>query len=100
MLQNFRTYQLSLDFYRQCRGLQIKGSIRDQLERASLSICLNLAEGCAKQTVIERRKFYRISYGSLKESQCILEILDSNNMLQSKADLLGAHLFKLIKALE
>ena len=100
MLKNFRTYQLSLDFYRSCHALQTKGAIRDQLLRASLSICLNLAEGCAKQTVPERRKFYRISYGSLKETQCILEILSAEEQLLAKADSLGGHLFRLMKALE
>ncbi len=99
MLKNFRSYQLSLAFYRQCRALQAKGAIRDQLERASLSIALNLAEGSAQQSKAQRRKFYQISYVSLKESQCIVEILNPESQIQSEANILGAHLYKLLHAL-
>ena len=98
-MKNFRTYQLALAFYRSCRALQAKGAIRDQLERASLSIALNLAEGTAQQSKAQRKKFYQISYASLKESQCILEILEANTVTQNEANTLGAHLYKLIHAL-
>ena len=99
MYKNFRTYQLSLAFYRQCRALQAKGAIRDQLERSSLSICLNLAEGSAQYSKAQRKKFYQISFASFKEAQCILQILDAKKEVQNEASTLGAHLYKLIHAL-
>ena len=43
-MKNFRTYNLAKNFYRNGQGLRFKGAIRNQFERASLSIVLNLAE--------------------------------------------------------
>jgi len=45
MLQNFRTYNLAKEFYKDCEKVSCKAHIRDQLLRASLSVVLNLAEG-------------------------------------------------------
>ncbi len=44
MLKNFKTYQLALEFYRKTNALNLKGEIRDQMERASLSVILNLGK--------------------------------------------------------
>ena len=44
-MQNFRTFQLAKALYRETKNLRLKGAMRDQLERASLSIATNLAEG-------------------------------------------------------
>ena len=59
-----------------------KRSIKDQLERASLSIVLNLAEGSAKTTAKERARFYSIAYASLRETQVLLEILEQTELLK------------------
>ncbi len=99
MLKNFRTYQLSLTFYRRCRSLNAKGAMRDQLERASLSIALNLAAGSAQLSKAQRKKFYQISFASFKETECLLELLDANNETKNQANTLGAHLYKLLHAL-
>ena len=66
MLQKFETYQLAIKLYRQVEGLRIKSYPRDHLQRACLSVALNLAEGSAKPTVKERRRFYGISLASLR----------------------------------
>jgi four helix bundle protein len=63
-------------------------------ERASESIVLNLAEGSTKPSPVERRKFYRISLGSLREIQAIFD-LQGFTELKNEADCLGSHLYKL-----
>ena len=86
MNQNFRTLQLAKSLYQQCTGLAIKGEIRDQLERASLSIYLNLAEGSGR-TGKDRVRFFRMAYGSLKEVCGCLDVL--KHSLVGDADRLG-----------
>ena len=39
--------------------------VTNQLRRASVSIASNLAEGCARKSVIERKRFFEISRSSL-----------------------------------
>ncbi|MEO0337446.1 MAG: four helix bundle protein [Pseudomonadota bacterium] len=68
-------------------------------QRTAQSVCLNLAEGNAKQTEKERRRFFYIALGSLRETQCILELEDFTPENQ-KADRLGGSLFKLIQHLQ
>ncbi len=69
MLKDFKTYQLSLQFYQACLGIKLPRHLKDQLLRASSSIPLNLAEGSAKPTKRDQMKFYFISFGSLRECQ-------------------------------
>lgn len=53
---------------------RVPSYLRDQLLRASSSVVLNIAEGSAKPTFADRRKFYAIALGSLRESMAALEI--------------------------
>src|SRR6266404_4299980 len=96
-LKNFRAYQLALKFHRSCLKCDCPEYLREQFDTATSSIVLNLAEGCAKPTPRDRRKFYYIALGSLRESQSILEILAINNAseLAKIADHLGATIYKL-----
>ena len=93
-LQNFRTYHLAVEFYRECKTVKLSSSLRDQLTRATESIILTLAEGSAKSTPKERRRYYGIALGSFRESQAILSLADRIDILTS-ADHLGASLYKL-----
>ena len=93
-MKKFKTYQLAVQFYRNSNKLYLKEPLRNQFQRASLSIVLNLAEGTAKPTAKDRRKFYRISLGSLRETQAILEIVNDQKLIK-EADKLGAYLYKL-----
>jgi len=65
---------------------------KDQFDRAALSISLNLAEGAAKPTEKDRRKFYFIALGSMREVQTLLELFGSEDLIK-KADILAAHLY-------
>jgi four helix bundle protein len=50
-------------------------AVREQLDRASTSIALNLAEGNGKFTAPDRCRFFDISRGSALESAAALDIL-------------------------
>jgi four helix bundle protein len=98
MIQNFRTYKLAIEFYQTAEKQKINKALKDQLIRASSSIALNLAEGSAKPTSRDRKKFYHIALGSLRECQTILELTGANQELKQLSDSLGAHLYKLCKS--
>ena len=93
-LKNFRTYHLSIEFYRECKKIKLPHSMKDQLTRAATSISLNLAEGSAKPSVKERLRYYSIAFGSLREIQAIIK-LENLRSLELRADHLGACLYKL-----
>ena len=48
-------------------------TIMDQLERASLSIVLNIAKGCGKPTSKENSRFFSIARGSAMECGAVLD---------------------------
>jgi len=93
-MKPFRTYQLALEFYRSSKSIRFVGPMRDQFERACLSIPLNLSEGNAKPTQKDRRKFFFTALGSLREVQTILDLAEQKELAQ-KADVLAAHLYRL-----
>lgn len=57
---------------KECRG---KHSLRDQLERAAVSISNNIAEGFERGTTQEVLTFLYISRGSAGESRSLLTIV-------------------------
>ncbi len=95
-MRKFRTYQLAVQFYNNSKNLYLKEPLKNQFQRATLSIVLNLAEGSAKPTTKDRRKFYRTSLGSLRETQAILDLIDHKKLL-NEANKLGGYLYKLCK---
>jgi four helix bundle protein len=97
MNKNFRSATLAKSLYQQCHRLNLKGTIRDQLERASLSIYLNLVEGSAKPTKKEQTRFFSIALGSLREVEALLDLVDAKKELEL-ADKTGAHIYCLIRS--
>lgn len=53
----------------------------DQLNRASLSIILNIAEGSGKFSNADRKKFFIIARASIFECVVILDILHDENKI-------------------
>jgi four helix bundle protein len=45
-----------------------------QIRRAALSVYLNIAEGCSRKSMAERRRFFEIARGSLIEIDAALDI--------------------------
>lgn len=95
-MEKFKTYKLATQFYYKSNNLTLRGPIKNQFQRACLSIVLNLAEGSAKSSTKERKKFYEISLGSLREVQTILTLINHQDLIK-EADKLGAFLYKLCK---
>ncbi len=72
-MKKFKTYYLATQLYRKSNNLSLRGPIKNQFQRAILSIVLNLAEGSAKSSNRERRRFYEISLE--------ISLIDSLNMM-------------------
>ena len=45
-----------------------------QIRRAVLSVHLNIAEGCSRKSVAERKRFFEISRGSIIEIDAVLDL--------------------------
>ena len=93
--------EVAIEFYRSINEVKVPIFLRDQLARAASSIVLNLAEGNAKPTLKDKRKFFYISYGSLKECEVIYKMqgLEHTNSFQL-LDKAGALIWKLCKAID
>ena len=86
----------AIQFYHNSCNLHLKPPMKSQFRRAVLSIVLNLAEGSAKSSAKDRKKFYEISLGSLREVQTILSLIHHQRLIK-EADKLSAFLYKLCK---
>ena len=77
--------------------------ISNQLRRASVSVASNLAEGAARKSVVERRRFFEMSRSSLVEIDTQIEICISLGYI-SKDEEIGIserinHLFAMVSNL-
>ena len=54
-------------------------SMTQQIRKAALSVYLNVAEGCSRKSVAERKRFYEIARGSVVEIDAALDIAASLN---------------------
>ena len=95
-MEKFRTLELAKAFFKNCQKIKLRGAMKDQFERASLSVVLNIVEGAAKPTKKDRAKFYAIAYGSLKETMTLLE-LSGQYIYINEGNILAAHIWKLMK---
>jgi len=77
--EKLNVYQRSLEFIQYCHQIKFlnsnKISVIDQLDRASTSIPLNIAEGTGKYTSRDKCRYYDIARGSALESAACLDVL-------------------------
>ena len=95
MLKNFQTYQLAEELFYTCEKLKLRHYMKEQLQRAALSIVLNLSEGSAKPTKKDQKKYYAIAYASCREVQSILSLSKKAEEF-ALADKLGGYLYRLV----
>ncbi len=85
--ENLRAYQQALRFVAWVEPVieQVPArlSARDQLDRASTSIVLNLAEGNGKRSQADRCRYFDISRGSVLECAACLDVLVAKGRLES-----------------
>ena len=78
--QGLRVYESAAGFVEQAQQL-VSGlppgnaALSDQLCRASISICLNIAEGAGEYRPKEKARFYRIARRSATKCAAIMDIL-------------------------
>ena len=77
-LYRFDAYRLAVEFRRLVvRWLPLRRSeLSDQLDRASISVPLNVAEGAGRSTPRERARHYTIARGSAVECLACLDLLE------------------------
>ena len=98
MLKNCRLYREAVRFYQLCKPLKLPPNSKDQLLRASSSIGRNLGEGYGRIMPRDKRRFYRIALGSLRECTTIFDQEDVKDaILIDLADFLGGGLYKLVR---
>jgi four helix bundle protein len=98
---NFKTLELAAAFYRASKSVRLPEPLQNQFIRASASIALNLGEGNGKASYKEKRRFYQIAMGSLRECQTIFILEQINDPeLRDLADRLGGSIHNLCKAME
>jgi len=109
LFESLKVYQNALNFAHEANTLTesfTRGTffLSDQLNRASLSVAANIAEGNGRFQKADRIHFFRIARGSAFECVPILEICkrkqliteELNNRLKLKLDEIGKMLTGLI----
>jgi four helix bundle protein len=94
--EKLRAYQEALRFATWVEPviekLPAKLSAKDQLDRASTSIVLNIAEGNGKRSHPDRCRYFDIARGSALESAACLDVLVARKKLLPEEIILGKEL--------
>ena len=99
--EKLKVYQAALQFIvwvsPLIEGLPVKLPARDQLDRASTSIALNLAEGNGKRSYPDRCRFFDMARGSTVECAACLDVLVAKEKLSLDEAAVGkAILFEIV----
>ena len=109
--QKLGVYVKSKKFYRDVKQLiqlhRLDSVTKNQLQRASFSIPLNIAEGSGRYSKADRRNFFVIARASVFETIAILDILNDEEVIsirefeevEANADELSRILYAMIKNL-
>jgi len=76
-------YRLAVEFQALAARLLPKrgqSNLRDQLDRASVSIVLNVAEGAGRFSPADKARFYAIARGSATECAAIVDVMLSRGL--------------------
>ena len=77
--EKLNVYQASLKFVTWATelttGIQAKAAVKDQLDRASTSVPLNIAEGNGKFAIRDRCRYFDFARGSALECAACLDVL-------------------------
>ncbi|RME69629.1 MAG: four helix bundle protein [Verrucomicrobia bacterium] len=83
--EKLTAYQRAIEFVAWVEGVnqEITGrsAAKEQLDRASTSILLNLAEGNGKRSAADRRRFFDIARGSAVECAACLDVFVAKNLI-------------------
>jgi len=83
--ERLNAYQVSLAFNKWVgeflSATDAKAAAKDQIDRAAISIPLNIAEGNGKFSKRDRARFFDIARGSALESAAALDVLVSRQLL-------------------
>jgi four helix bundle protein len=78
--KNLEVYKIALQLVKEVYNLtktfpkEEQFVLVSQLRRAAISVCSNIAEGSARKSKLERKRFYEVSRSSLVEVDTQIEI--------------------------
>jgi four helix bundle protein len=93
--EKLQVYAVALEFQHLAAGLlpaRRYASLRDQLDRASVSIVLNIAEGAGRFAPGDKARFYAIARGSVMECGALLDVLLDRRIITATAHRAGRNL--------
>jgi len=84
MFENLEVYKRAMSFIVEIYGLNClrDRTIKDQLQRAALSIPLNIAEGNGRIHTREKKQYFYTARGSLLECIPILQVCVATNLIE------------------
>lgn len=87
--EKLKVYQAAIRFITWSTDLSIhveaRAAVKDQLDRASTSVPLNIAEGNGKFAIRDRCRFLDFARGSALECAACLDVLIAKKLLEEKA---------------
>src|SRR5215212_3606677 len=88
--KKFDVYKVTRELLLECYKLVSKlpksevFNLVQQIQRASLSVILNITEGSSRKSAIERRRYYEIARGSVIEIDTAFEVCVALKYLQQE----------------
>lgn len=80
-------YNVALELHTLCATLvaMLNRIVRDQLDRASLSVVLNIAEAGGRRSRRDKARYYAIARGSATEVAALLDVLERRRLASPAA---------------